>query len=984
MNNFANGTYRGITEGLTFDFRIERSLSGDQVSRVSGDISRGLEFVATLSCHEPHVSDDGRTLTGDIVFRGNPELFSGTLYLNADPRGIGSFQVSVDLEGGYRDVFAGRLDWQGSFMRRITIEIDGIEGTRPPTSFTLRDSQTSMTIEKAFEAAGFDVNVVIDSFPGQSSQSARNNTRGYSYAEIHAAMTQQRSHVPADRLHTHVFVCSYLLARNGHNVLGVMYDFNDNDLNRRPREGVAVFYDHPMLSDPRFSEELRNREYLFTVIHEIGHALNLLHSFEKARPSALSWMNYPDLYPRGQDLGDGYNGTQEFWRRFKNEFDVDELSHLHHASPRELRAGGFPFGVFEEGSVLQLGANNVLRGTRLGANPLRATRDVQLHASPVKSHYDLGEPVFLKIEVENAGIDPVYVPDALDPSEGYLRLSIRNPNGQVFYYRPPMRQCIKAPLLRLAASERMNPYDVGIYLSADGPMFTEPGVYRIVAELTGLNGSRTAHSAITEIRVRTPDAPTESAAHELWMQPDVLKAMYLGHPLIARDAWNTVEERLQKLALKPDNTTLSYLNFVAGLGWSARFASPNGAEKPPSLEKVLERFDKVNTAGMPSLVAARIKNTRRNQPEQSAAEATSHKVQRYVHSLERSSVPQNVVSRVEDRWRTYIPPSGLFGAIGLATEDPTKATNPFERVVPHLRGNHKFADVVSWNIEHFHNEQESRRVKKTAEFIRTCRCDFWALQEVDEIALKQLVAALNSPGQVRYDYMVVGDSGQQSGAIYRTDTTSVQKLEPGDIFNETLDVEMANGKIATRDVFYRKPLLCEVRVQQSDEKVFDFRCAIVHLKSTDNKIADKGNALRLKAAGTLAAWVNEEYSNGPERHLLVMGDMNAETAQQGLEPFIDGENLKLLSIQMKERHGVQGEGGAITRVASKRLLDHIVVTGDAQIPEEDLDEQIIIRAETDMQSFMYDDVNAEGANVQKPLSDHIPVAVRFILAQDED
>jgi hypothetical protein len=157
--------------------------------------------------------------------------------------------------------------------------------------------------------------------------------RGYTLAEIHAAMIERRSHVPAALLHAHVFVCSYLAERDVRGVRGIMYDFVDYDLNRGPREGVAVFYDHPMLSNPRVPAVERDREYVYTLVREIGHALNLLHSFKKARPTVLSWMNYLHLYPRGYEVGRAYNGTQEFWRRFEERFDEEELCHLRHAAP---------------------------------------------------------------------------------------------------------------------------------------------------------------------------------------------------------------------------------------------------------------------------------------------------------------------------------------------------------------------------------------------------------------------------------------------------------------------------------------------------------------------------------------------------------------------------------------------------------------------------------------------------------------------------
>jgi endonuclease/exonuclease/phosphatase family metal-dependent hydrolase len=955
MGHIDPGTYRGNSEGLTFEFRIECATDA-QVCVVSGDISRGPDFISSFICATPQVTEGGRTITGPLTFRGNPELFTGSLYLNTDERGVGSFQVSVDLEGGYRDVFAGRIDWQGSFLRRLAIEIDGLEGTQPPDGYTTRGGAV-MTIERAFEQAGFDVSLTVDPFTGRGTN--RNRMRGYTLAEIHAAMTQRRSQVPADRLHAHVFVCSYLAGRGNRGVLGVMYDFGQHDLNRSPREGVAVFYDHPMLSDPRVPEQDRRREYVYTLIHEIGHALNLLHSFDKSRPTALSWMNYPHLYPRGYEAGREYDGTAEFWRRFEERFDAEELRHLRHASPREIRAGGFAFGVYEEGGWPFNGGTGPRR-TRLGANPLRATRSVEVEVGPVKREYDLGEPVFLRIGVKNIGADAAHVPDSLDPAEGYVRLIIRTPLGRVIRYRPPVRLCKQAQLVHLPPGEAMPSFEgLPLFLSAEGPLFTEPGVYQVMAELTGVDGSKNVYSQSARIRVRPPDDATETFAHKLWDKPAALEAMYLRHPLTAKNDWDEIEEDLKRAELKPDNTTESYLNYIAGLGWMTPFAAPNAREKESNIEKAVERISKVDPRGLPSSVGHRQKGLleRRRKPAVSA-------LSKYGSAV--------IATRPEERARAEVPPSGLFGSIGLAQERPDESLDPFVRVVPSLRGLRRFADIVSWNIENLYKPANFWKIPKVAELIRGFRCDFWGVQEISRAALAQVKETINSSGQTRYDVVAVEGSGQQSGAIFRTDTTSVSVLDPPEgFFGEEIDVEMSNGDVVRRRVFLRLPLLCDVRVKQGSDKVFDFRCAVVHLKSTDTQIKDRGNGMRLAAARELARWIEADREAGSERDYLILGDMNAETAKQGLEAFAEGENLRLLSVGMQDRYG---NAEALTRVASKRLLDHIVVTGESfiSIPPEDEEEQIIIRSDHEISDWT------------GSLSDHVPVAVRFIISEDQD
>ncbi len=951
------GTYRGTAEGALIEFRIERA-ADDRLLTVSGDIHRSDEFIASFVCTEPR--DDGAgSVVGPVAFRGHPELFTGTLRLDSDGRGIGSFQLAVDLEGGYRDVFAGRLDWQGTFLRRLEIEIDGIEGTRAPLGYKLEDG-SRMTVARAFEAAGFDVTVRVDSFQGRGPDDR--TMRGWSLAEIHAAMQELRSPPPVDRLHAHLFVCGHLAGEPG--VLGIMYDFGETDLNRRPREGVAVFYDHPMLSDPRVPPSVRRREYVFTVVHELGHALNLLHSFDKGRPSALSWMNYPDLFPRGYENEPGHDGSSEFWRQFKLSFDGEELRHLHHATPREIRAGGFPFGTYEEGASYPFGGAAEPRRTQPGANPLRSTRDVSLEVRALKTTYDMGEPVFVSIGVTNRSGAPVDVPEALDPTDGYVRLTIRRPGGTTMRYRPPVKRCKQAAMLRLdpASDDDGSSFafdGAPIFLSAEGPVFNEPGVYRVVAELTGVDGSRVVFSPPTRITVRPPDRETEVFARELFDRRGALRALYLRHPLSARDDWNEVKEvAARTVGKQPGNTTLSYFNYVSALGWLTPFADARGRHvREPDMDEALSQLSRVDPTDLPRGVK------RRREDFLARKEEIGKAVVR--------GMP--IVDRPIERARLGTSPAGLFGLTGLGepVKDVATSALPMARVVPKLRGTRAFADVVSWNIEHLHDKKRWVDMPYIAEMIRSCRCDFWGLQEVDEASLRELCRTVNSTGRTQYAYLVAGQTGQQSGALYRKDTTTVRQL-PVDrtIFGGKLKVTASGNKTKELAVFHRDPLLLEVRVSQGAGKVFDFRCAVVHLKSTDSSLKDSGNALRLAAAKKLGKWIETDRTQG-ERDYMVMGDMNAETAQQGLAPFTEENDLKLLSVGMQAKYG---SDLALTRVASRRFLDHIVITSEAQalMPKVDVEEQLVVRVDTELESWT------------KRYSDHVPVAVRLVLGKDGD
>lgn len=981
MARLDSGSFRGNAEGLTFEFRVGRKEDGS-LHVVSGDALRDGAFMASFFCKEPLEDSASGIVTGTILFRGHPELVTGHLRLEADERGLGSFSLGVDLEGNYRDIFAGRLERSGDFMRRLTIEIDGLQGTQPPATEGYHGRSGAVTIARAFEGAGFDTIIRVDAFQGRAPSPQR--ARGYSLAEIHSAMESVKGGPTTDGLHVHVYVCSYMAGRDGRNVLGVMYDFAESDLNRKPREGVAIFYDHPMLSDPRTPEDERRKEYVYTAVHEIGHALNLLHSFDKARPSALSWMNYPHLYPRGYEATDEHDGTSDFWRRFPERFDDEEILHLHHATPREIAAGGFAFGTYEEGASLLFGGPASPRLTRPGGNPLRAIGGVELSVEPIKREYAVGEPVFMRIGVANASDRPVRLPDALDPTDGYLRLTFRSPSGRIIPYRPPVRFCRQSQLLFLPPGARHRGFDgAPVFLSATGPLFTEPGEYQVSAELTGINGSRVAYSRPSSLRITVPDRQTEQFAERLWSEPAALRALYLRHPLVAPDAWSRIADG--PLPKGNGNTTAAYFDYVAGLGWASTFAPTHKhREYEARPDKAALRFAQVDPDGLPSSVEQRIKafSSSGNNPVPRPSPRRGGRAHGNRSPLparlntQSINVARTIAARPAERQRVEISPSGLFGAIGLDRSGPSQleTLSPFVRILPQLRGSTRFADIVTWNIEHLHNPQNWQRMPQLAKLIRDFRCDFWGLQEVDEESLKELVTVVNSAGRTRYAYVAEAGRGQQCGAIYRPDTTRVARINPSPkvakAFEAKLKVALANGKTAERAVFYRKPLLLDVRVAQSGLNVFDFRCAVVHLKSTDSELKDTGSSLRSAAATALTQWIADDRDSGIETDYLILGDLNAETAEQGLAAFSDKNDLRLLSVGMEDTYGPE----ALTRVASGRLLDHIVITSDSvpYMPVDDLKEQIIIRADTKL------------ADWTTEYSDHVPVAVRFVLGEDQD
>ncbi len=90
---------------------------------------------------------------------------------------------------------------------------------------------------------------------------------------------------------------------------GIMFDYSGAQ-EPPQRQGFAVFRDHSwfnnlVVNPSSQTEHEAMRKFLYTWVHEAGHAFNYLHSWDKSRPDSLSWVNYDWRY-------DNRNGANEY------------------------------------------------------------------------------------------------------------------------------------------------------------------------------------------------------------------------------------------------------------------------------------------------------------------------------------------------------------------------------------------------------------------------------------------------------------------------------------------------------------------------------------------------------------------------------------------------------------------------------------------------------------------------------------------------
>jgi hypothetical protein len=286
------------------------------------------------------------------------------------------------------------------------------------------------------------------------------------------------------------------------------------------RQGFAVFRDHQWFDDlaanpTNDAQDEAMRKFLYTYVHEAGHAFNFLHSWDKNRPDSLSWMNYDWRY-------DDRNGANSFWSNFRFRFDDEELIHLRHGDRASVIMGGDPWA---SGGHLETppGAMSQLEGT--GAPVEFSLRG--------RSHYAFMEEVSLEFRIRNLLEAPLDLDTRLSPEYGGVAVYIRQPDGPIVEYHPilcklatPDVRTVQPPNQAVEGEDR---YSEEVFLSygKDGFLFAKPGEYHVRAVYQGA-GDLLIPSNVHRLWIGYPRSTEEERLASDFFTYGVGMSLYLG------------------------------------------------------------------------------------------------------------------------------------------------------------------------------------------------------------------------------------------------------------------------------------------------------------------------------------------------------------------------------------------------------------------------------------------------------------------------
>ena len=559
----ADGRYEGGNHEVFVDLRVDEAVS--QV--ISADIFRngatGRDYVASIRTAPglaialdegvwPIVAEDklGAVVQGELALRD---------------AGDNAVDVSLLLEGKLEGLPARRpigfrAERVSADLRTIAIEQDSEIGTEPSPAFETGDGR-HVTLESVLANAGFST----IRLPG-AENIPQNLDDGWGTAQLHTLMADfadLRRDLPLWAMHL-----LWLGHPSRKRLFGIMYDAADS----LPRQGLAVF-EREIRKVIASRDAHEDRKIIQTTAHEIGHALNLAHRFERVvgRADSTSIMNYDWRYRGG-------GRRSEFWDRFDFRFDDDELEFLRHAPRNAVIPGGAAFHSINywadgNGGYSPYFPEVPVPGLELTINPPTGG-----------TNFLFGQQVFLGVKLRNLTGRRINLPqELLDIKGGVLEVLVRRlhtRHAELAHFVPVLERCFD---ITPSQSDIVNPGDsiennIQITFGSGGFTFAEPGDYEVTALVVVFDRERELDLIVRSnslvIHIGRPHSAKEERESSVLMRQDVGLYFALGGSDLLEDAAQDLEVIRRRRQGKKRNITdpiVSNIVRCAGINTGRRY-----------------------------------------------------------------------------------------------------------------------------------------------------------------------------------------------------------------------------------------------------------------------------------------------------------------------------------------------------------------------------------------------------------------------------
>jgi hypothetical protein len=474
---------------------------------------------------------NNRTITADIVYRdGNAAMIPGTTVTFSARRTTGFWYgaYTLTLSGGGIAPRSYDLSFQSRYFDPVEFEVDQVSNAG--AIVTAYDTAShpnrpaglpneTLSLATVYQRAGFDVTMSPNSSTLPTSGTGANGT--WSDAEMHNAMITYWSRF-ANRPQWALWVLYAARHDRGRSLGGIMFD----DIGPNHRQGTAIFTDSFIQDAPPGDPNAgawRNRMQFWTAVHEMGHAFNLAHSWQKAagvaqgapgdpwiplanENEARSFMNYPFRVSGGES---------SFFSDFRFTFSDNELIFMRHAPRRFVQMGNsnwFVNHAFE--------APDEMRQTGNWALAIRPNRDI--------NSYRFLEPVTMELKLTNTSGEAMSVDDDMLTDGRHVTVFLQREGGETRQWRPLITRCHETHDNSLGPDESIYGAHM-ISTSTEGWLIDEPGFYKVQAAID--MGAEIVVSNVMRIYVGPPASNEESAVAPDYFTEDVGRVMaFAGAP----------------------------------------------------------------------------------------------------------------------------------------------------------------------------------------------------------------------------------------------------------------------------------------------------------------------------------------------------------------------------------------------------------------------------------------------------------------------
>ncbi|WP_207513854.1 hypothetical protein [Longitalea luteola] len=576
----------GMREELRLD--VDGSLPQNVAS---GTIIRALNsrvhWIAKLMQEGPN------TWLGTVVFKeGNLGAFPYT-NVKIMVRRAGSLlpqSTKVIFSGGGAPNAERAYEFVSPFFRKVEFEFDFVKGVTPALTMDTHAHpnrpanlpKEKLSIAKVFQRAGFQVTESMGG--GALPISGAGSDARWSDMEMHDAMQKFWSRF-RNKPQWSMWVFFAALHEEGQSLGGIMFD----DIGGNHRQGTAIFTQsfitQAPANDPAPAAWVERMKF-WCAIHEMGHAFNLAHSWQKAlgtpwiplsnEPEARSFMNYPYNVSGGQTA---------FFANFRYAFSNNELLFMRHAPEQYVQMGNaawFDHHGFEQANLLAEPSFRLdLRVQRKGINGVEA--------APV---FEFLEPVVLELKLTNVTGQPLVVPVKLLSPSHHLTVIVKRRGQPAKEVIPYATYCWQPEHKALHPGESI--YD-SLFTSVGkgGWDIAEPGYYTVQVALH-YHKEDVLSNPLT-IRVKPPKSYNEELLAQDFFSEEVGRILTFDGSQVLEGGNNVVKEVIEQL---PDSNAAVHCRIAQANAVMKEYKGlviPAGAEE--EMQSLAASNSAIRTAG---------------------------------------------------------------------------------------------------------------------------------------------------------------------------------------------------------------------------------------------------------------------------------------------------------------------------------------------------------------------------------------------------